>query len=157
MDKIDNNPSNSEIVKKQEVTPAKQLSGEDQKDMMAIMAKTQFLSKSIDSVNVLVDDVNQMVKSITDMQIAVKQIDSELEKFKTETGAKLDKFKLQVPLLDKQMDNISNRIDKITDRILSLTDDDMSEQTLKKQSVLMSALSTFNDSFNNLVMKLMEF
>ena len=91
------------------------------------------------------------------MHVAVEQIEAELEAFKTATGAKLEKFKLQVPILDKQMDKISDRIDMITERILSLTDDDMSEETLKKQSLLMDTLSNFSVSFNNLVMKLMEF
>lgn len=62
-----------------------------------------------------------------------------------------------MPILDKQMDKISDRIDMITERILSLTDDDMTEETLKKQSLLMDTLSNFSVSFNNLVMKLMEF
>ena len=62
-----------------------------------------------------------------------------------------------MPILDKQMDKISDRIDMITERILSLTDGDMTEETLKKQSLLMDTLSNFSGSFNNLVMKLMEF
>lgn len=123
----------------------------------AITSATELMMASLDKVNNLSSDIDDMVHTISNMHVAVKQIDAELDAFKTATGAKLDKFKLQVPILDKQMDRISNRIDQITDKILALTDDDMSEQTLKKQSVLMDALSNFNDSFNNLVMRLMEF
>lgn len=128
-----------------------------QNALPAITSATELMMASLDKVSTLTSDIDDMVHTIANMRVAVKQIDAQLDAFKTATGAKLDKFKLQVPILDKQMDRISDRIDQITDKILSLTDDDMSEQTLKKQSVLMDALSNFNDSFNNLVMRLMEF
>lgn len=132
-------------------------SRQSQSSLPAIASATELMMASLDKVSTMSSDIDDMVHAIANMRVAVKQIDAQLDAFKAATGAKLDKFKLQVPILDKQMDKISDRIDKITDKILSLTDDDMSEQTLKKQSVLMDALSNFNDSFNNLVMRLMEF
>lgn len=125
--------------------------------LLAISSATNLMMTSLDKVNSITSDINDMVHTLANMHVAVKQIEAELEAFKTATGAKLDKFKLQVPILDKQMDKISDRIDMITERILSLTDGDMTEETLKKQSLLMDTLSNFSVSFNNLVMKLMEF
>lgn len=125
--------------------------------VIAISSAADRVLSSLDSINSISSDMTDIMHTFANMRIGLKQIDAELDAFKTATGAKLDKFKLQVPILDKQMDRISDCIDQITDKILALTDDDMSEQTLKKQSVLMDALSNFNDSFNNLVMRLMEF
>ena len=125
--------------------------------LLAISSATNLMMTSLDKVNSITSDINDMVHTLANMHVAVKQIEAELEAFKTATGAKLDKFKLQVPILDKQMDKISDRIDMITERILSLTDGDMTEETLKKQSLLMDTLSNFSVSFNNLVLKLMEF
>lgn len=125
--------------------------------VIAISSAADRVLSSLDSISSISSDMNDMMHTFADMRIGIKQINAELDAFKTATGAKLDKFKLQVPILDKQMDRISSRIDQITDKVLALTDDDMSEQTLKKQSMLMDMLSGFNDSFNNLVMRLMEF
>ena len=129
----------------------------EQNGLLAISSATDLMMTSLDKVNNISSNINDMVHTLANMHVAVAQIEAELEAFKTATGAKLEKFKLQVPILDKQMDKISDRIDMITERILSLTDDDMSEETLKKQSLLMDTLSNFSVSFNNLVMKLMEF
>ena len=129
----------------------------EQNGLLAISSATDLMMTSLDKVNNISSNINDMVHTLANMHVAVEQIEAELEAFKTSTGAKLEKFKLQVPILDKQMDKISDRIDMITERILSLTDDDMSEETLKKQSLLMDTLSNFSVSFNNLVMKLMEF
>lgn len=125
--------------------------------IIAINSAADRVLTSLESISSISTDLTDMMHTFANMQIGIKQINAELDAFKTATGAKLDKFKLQVPILDKQMDRISNRIDQITDKILALTDDDMSEQTLKKQAMLMNMLSDFNDSFNNLVMRLMEF
>ena len=129
----------------------------EQNGLLAISSATDLMMTSLDKVNNISSNINDMVHTLANMHVAVEQIEAELEAFKTATGAKLDKFKLQVPILDKQMDKISDRIDMITERILSLTDGDMTEETLKKQSLLMDTLSNFSGSFNNLVMKLMEF
>ena len=129
----------------------------EQNGLLAISSATDLMMTSLDKVNNISSNINDMVHTLANMHVAVEQIEAELEAFKAATGAKLEKFKLQVPILDKQMDKISDRIDMITERILSLTDDDMSEETLKKQSLLMDTLSNFSVSFNNLVMKLMEF
>ena len=129
----------------------------EQNGLLAISSATDLMMTSLDKVNNISSNIHDMVHTLANMHVAVEQIEAELEAFKTATGAKLEKFKLQVPILDKQMDKISDRIDMITERILSLTDDDMSEETLKKQSLLMDTLSNFSVSFNNLVMKLMEF
>ena len=136
-----------------EIIPSKN----EQDGLLAISSATDLMVTSLDKINSITSDINDMVHTLANMHVAVEQIEAELEAFKTATGAKLDKFKLQVPILDKQMDKISDRIDMITERILSLTDDDMTEETLKKQSLLMDTLSNFSGSFNNLVMKLMEF
>ena len=136
-----------------EIIPSKN----EQDGLLAISSATDLMMTSLDKVNNISSNINDMVHTLANMHVAVEQIEAELEAFKTATGAKLEKFKLQVPILDKQMDKISDRIDMITERILSLTDDDRSEETLKKQSLLMDTLSNFSVSFNNLVMKLMEF
>ena len=136
-----------------EIIPSKN----EQDGLLAISSATDLMVTSLDKINSRTSDFNDMVHTLANMHVAVEQIEAELEAFKTATGAKLDKFKLQVPILDKQMDKISDRIDMITERILSLTDGDMTEETLKKQSLLMDTLSNFSGSFNNLVMKLMEF
>lgn len=131
--------------------------GDGTNALTTLDATVNHVVEALDVVSDVTASFDEMVHTLADMHVAVKQIDAELDAFKAATGAKLEKFKSQVPVLDRQMDNISARIDKVTDKILSLTDDDMSEQTLQKQAMLMDLLSKCNDSFNNMVMKLMEF
>jgi len=84
----------------------------------------------------------------------ISKLEYELDRFIAENEHRLEKFKAVAPILSKQLENASQRIDKITDTILASSSDSLSDESLKKQSTLVDLLNTSNETFNNLLVKL---
>ena len=85
----------------------------------------------------------------------LKRLDTELEAFIVQTNANLDRFKSAIPMLEKQLDKASNRIDKITDEALLHAKNCNMTEEVKKHSLMIEMLSSANDSFNNLLMRIL--
>jgi len=114
--------------------------------------------KKFDNICSLVNNatcsVADMVKAANETKLQIAQLDHQLETFIAESQTKLEKFKTVAPMLEKQLQNASERIDRITDNILAQSDASLSEDVLKKQSLLIDVLKQADDSFNNLLVKL---
>jgi len=115
------------------------------------------LSK-IDSVCGLVGNLSssfsETALAIANTKTEIARLENELDRFIAESQVSLEKFKAVAPILSTQLENASKRIDKITDTILSSSNDSLSEESLKKQNALVDLLNTSNDTFNNLLVKL---
>jgi len=115
------------------------------------------LSK-IDSVCGLVGNLSssfsETALAIANTKTEIARFENELDRFIAESQVSLEKFKAVAPILSTQLENASKRIDKITDTILSSSNDSLSEESLKKQNALVDLLNTSNDTFNNLLVKL---
>jgi len=97
----------------------------------------------------------QVMNSANEMKMEIARLDHQLDAFIAQTDANLERFKRAAPILEKQLENASARIDRITDKILSNSDSDLSPESLQKQSILIDMMTQANDSFNNMVMKLL--
>jgi len=112
----------------------------------------------IDSVCGLVSNVTSRLSdtmlAVANTKLEIARMENDLDRFIAESQVSLEKFKAVAPILSTQLENASKRIDKITDTILSSSNDSLSEESLKKQSALVDLLNTSNDTFNNLLVKL---
>lgn len=97
----------------------------------------------------------QVMNSANEMKLEIARLDHQLDAFIAQTDANLERFKRAAPILEKQLENASARIDRITDKILCNSDADLTPESLKKQSILIDMMTQANDSFNNMVMKLL--
>lgn len=97
----------------------------------------------------------QVMNSANEMKLEIARLDNQLDAFIAQTDANLERFKRAAPILEKQLENASARIDRITDKILSNSDSDLTPESLKKQSILIDMMTQANDSFNNMVIKLL--
>lgn len=117
------------------------------------------LTQIIDACDVIsksVTTVADTVKHIANIQYEIKKLDQQLEMFITTTNANLERFKTAIPVLDKQLTNISSRIDRITDSIILNTQTDtLTEDGVKKHQLLIELLSNTNDSFNNMLVRIL--
>ena len=115
----------------------------------------QRVSNIMDRVTDISCSFAQVMSSANEMKMEIARLDHQLDAFIAQTNANLERFKRAAPILEKQLENASARIDRITDKILSNSDSDLSPESLQKQSVLIDMMTQANDSFNNMVMKLL--
>lgn len=109
-----------------------------------------------DVINRSVTTVSDTMKHIANINFEIKKLDHQLEMFITSTNANLERFKTAIPVLDKQLTNISPRIDRITDSIIQNTQaETLTEDGVKKHQLLIELLSSTNDSFNNMLVRIL--
>lgn len=113
------------------------------------------IAAAINVVNNVTTSVTDTIKYIADVKVQLKRLDAELEAFIVQTNANLDRFKSAIPMLEKQLDKASNRIDKITDEALLHAKNCNMTEEVKKHSLMIEMLSSANDSFNNLLMRIL--
>ena len=85
----------------------------------------------------------------------MKQMDISLERYLQDTNISLEKFKTSAPILEKQIDNISNRIDRILDKALTIDSKNCDIVDLELRSKLITQVRDWSDHISTLLMKLM--
>ena len=114
------------------------------------------IAAAVNVVNNVTTSVTDTIKYIADVKVQLKRLDTELEAFIVQTNANLDRFKSAIPMLKKLLDKAASRIDKITvEALLHAKNCNMTEEELKKHSLMIEMLSSANDSFNNLLMRIL--
>lgn len=113
------------------------------------------IAAAVNVVNNVTTSVTDTIKYIADVKVQLKRLDAELEAFIVQTNANLDRFKSAIPMLEKQLDKASNRIDKITDEALLHAKNCNMTEEVKTHSLMIEMLSSANDSFNNLLMRIL--
>lgn len=125
------------------------------------MSPMEFANNAMQKVSSIMDraaDITctfaQVMNSANEMKLEIARLDNQLDAFIAQTDANLERFKRAAPILEKQIENASVRIDRITDKILSNSDSELSPESLQKQSILIDMMTQANESFNNMIMKL---
>lgn len=114
------------------------------------------IAAAVNVVNNITTSVTDTIQHIADVKLEMARLDNELEQFIAQTSANLERFKSSIPMLSKQLDKASDRIDKITDEALAHAKScSMTEDELKKHSLMIDMLESANDSFNNLLMRIL--
>lgn len=114
------------------------------------------MSDACDVISMSVTSVSDAIKHVADVRYQIAQLDHQLDQFIAQTNANLERFKTVIPVLDRQLTNISARIDHITDTVLQNTQGgEITEDSVKKHQMLLDLLSSTNDSFNNMLMRIL--
>lgn len=109
-----------------------------------------------DVINKGVTTVADTVKYIANVNYEISKLDHQLEAFIAQTRSNLERFKTAMPVLERQLNNISGRIDRITDNIIMNTQAaTLTEDAVKKHQLLIELLTNTNDSFNNMLVKML--
>lgn len=115
----------------------------------------QNVEASLYAVGGMLNTTSNIVSKITDTIKEISKLDYQFDCLLATLDMKLEKFKMVVPVIEKQLNNISGRIDLITEAILEKNKGEMSEEGLKQQAILLDTLSQASESFNNMIFKLM--
>lgn len=114
------------------------------------------IAAAVNVVNNVTTSVTETIQHIANVKLEMARLDNELEQILAQTNANLERFKSSIPMLSKQLDKASDRIDKITDEALAHAKScSMTEDELKKHSLMIDMLESANDSFNNLLMRIL--
>lgn len=119
-------------------------------------AQIAVIENVVNLANNVVTSVTEIIKYTQDIKVQIKQLDIQLETFIVQTKSDLERFKSAIPILEHQLNTISARIDRITDSIITNTEaNDMNDSTLKKHQLLLDLLASTNDSFNNMLVRIL--
>lgn len=121
----------------------------------SIGAIGEVADQTMNIVSSVSSTITDVTNAIGNMNLEMKRVDAQLSAFLAHTDANLQRFKAAAPMIEKQLDKASERLDKITDKLLDLTVEAETETDLKKQSLLLDALSNANEQFNGMIAKLM--
>lgn len=117
------------------------------------------MDKTLVSLDALITNGTTGIKNIIEatgnIKVAMQNLENEMEKFRISAQKDAYLYEKSLPMWERQLDKIQARIDKTMDRVMDSFSTDFSEESLKKQNMMMDALMAVNDSFNVMVMKLM--
>ncbi len=109
----------------------------------------------VDNVSVLWNCTLDTIKAVKELDVLMKQMDVNLEMYINDTNISLEKFKTSAPILEKQLDKISDRIDKVLDKALTIDSKTCEMVDLELRSKLITQVRDWSDHVSSLLMKLM--
>lgn len=94
------------------------------------------------------------IQIVANVKLEISRLDHELDMYIAESNMKLERFKVAMPILEKQLTLISNRINGITDKMLENVMDASDSESIKKHEIMSEMLHDANESINNMLVKL---
>ena len=124
-----------------------------------IVEDIQSIEQSMVNVGNVVNNVTNSFSSIIDScnktSLAIKRLDTKLELYLAKVDADVEKFTVQLPMIERLLNRISDRIDKTADLILERNRGSLTKEELQQQSITLEVFKKESDSFNDLILKLM--
>ena len=101
------------------------------------------------------NSVSRIHELSTNLALETRRLEHQLDAFIFKTQSDIVKFEILVPVVEKQLQNLSDRIDKLIDKLM---DEDLSntdEGILEKHNLILQLLMQENETFNNAMMKML--
>ncbi len=109
----------------------------------------------VNNVSTLFNCAMDTYKTVKEIDFLMKQMDVSLEKYLIDSNVSLEKFRTNAPIVEKQLDNISNRIDKILDKALTIDSKNCEMIDLELRTKLITQVRDWSDHISSLLMQLM--
>ena len=109
----------------------------------------------VDTVSTLWNCTLETYYAVKELDVLMKQMDCTLEMYLQDTTISLEKFKTSAPILEKQIDKISDRIDRILDKALTIDSKNCDMTDLELRTKLITQVRDWSDHISSLLMKLM--
>lgn len=100
-------------------------------------------------------NVAEMSRMVCDLRTQIAVMDHELDMFLADRHTNLEKFRIAVPMIERQLDRISKRMDGITDEVLHCDFQASGGDGAARRRELIGMLNEQNDSFNSMIVKLL--
>ena len=114
----------------------------------------QQIDTSLSVFNNVTSSIKECYLASKNVELEIAKMDHQLDAFIADSNNKLDRFKTAMPVLEKQLNKVSDRIDKITDQMLENVMSLDNPESIKKHEMMIDMLNKSSDSFNNLLVKL---
>ena len=122
----------------------------------------EMVNEGFDKLNHFLNLGNQALTNLTpilgvltDMHQNVRSMDNQLDAYIIKCEDNLQRFNKAADIIEKQLDGFSNRMDKLTERILADDFSKLVEQDMRNREMLIDLLTSQNETFNNMIMKLL--
>lgn len=122
----------------------------------------EMVNEGFDKLNHFLNLGNQALTNLTpilgvltDMHQNVRSMDNQLDAYIIKCEDNLQRFNKAADIIEKQLDGFSNRMDKLTERILADDFSKLDEQNMRNREMLIDLLTSQNETFNNMIMKLL--
>lgn len=132
-------------------------------------AKLKRFDKSVDKVNATINNANELtknvqtlwnctletVKTVKELDVLMKNMDVSLERYLQDTNVSLEKFRISAPIVEKQLDRISDRMDNILNSALEINPKTCELKELELRGNLIKQVRDWSDQISTLLIKLM--
>lgn len=115
----------------------------------------QVVDRGLMRFNEFTDNISALTQTVAELKRDIAVMDHQLDLFIVASKTDLEKFKLLVPLAERQLDKISSRMDNITMKILMDDFSSIDVGSVKKREMLIDMLSQQSENFNSMIMKLL--
>ena len=100
-------------------------------------------------------DVTKMAQIASDLKREIALMDHQLEAFIVDKRCNLEKFKKVVPIIERQLDRVSDRMDIITIQLMNSNFGALDANSIKQRELLINMLIQQSENFNNMIVKLL--
>lgn len=113
------------------------------------------VNNALGMASTLSGDVTQMVQIASDLKRDIALMDHQLEAFIVDKRCNLEKFKKVVPVIERQLDRVSDRMDSITMQVMNSNLGALDADNTRQRELLINMLTQQSESFNNMIVKLL--
>lgn len=110
-------------------------------------------NECLNSLNVLGDKITSTVNSVLDLQRDMHMMDVQFNAYVANLDAELERHKGNLPVVERQLNNMNQMMGKILDKVLSMEANTENEMEMKMR--YMETLETFTDKIATMMIKLL--
>lgn len=110
-------------------------------------------NECFNSLNMLGDKITSTVNSVLDLQRDMHMMDVQFNAYVANLDAELERHKGNLPVVERQLNNMNQMMDKILDKVLSMEANTENEMEMKMR--YMETLETFTDKIATMMIKLL--
>lgn len=109
----------------------------------------------MDNASIIWNCTMDTIRVVKELDVVLKEMDVSLQEYLKDADVKLDKFKVNANIVEKQLDKISDRIDRVLDNAFKIDSKTCTNIDLELRSKLITQVRDWSDHISSLLMKLM--
>lgn len=109
-------------------------------------------TECFNSIDEIGDKIINCANSVMDLQREMHMMDLQFNAYVAKLDSDLEKHKVDLPTLEKQLDKINDRMDRILDKVLEMETN--TEKEIDEKNKMMEMLMRNNETITSLIMKL---
>ena len=126
---------------------------EDQKTIDKVSNTLVSLENTCNAVCNIADSLSNVQNTWADLQRDIHLMDVQFEAYMGSLEANLERHRINVPLISRQLDLLQDKMSRVLDRIIEK--DVQTDMDMQEKSRLMDSLDSYVDKLSTLMIKLL--